>query len=66
MFKTFLSIVATLIRLGVTSALLLLIGTLAMFFKYYANNGETNIALCCLFTSFCAIGVIYLIWNKRK
>lgn len=66
MFKTLLSIVVTLIRLVTTLICLVLIGTLAMFFKYYANTGETTIALCCLFTSLCAIGVIYLIWNKRK
>ena len=66
MFKTLLSTVVTLIRLGATLALVIVIGTLAMFFKWYANNGETTTALCCLFTSLCAIGIIYFIWNKRK
>ena len=66
MFKTLLSVLVTLIRLGVTLSLVVVIGTLAMFFKHYANNGETTTALCCLFTSLCAIGCIYFIWNKRK
>ena len=66
MFKTLLSIVATLIRLVTTSALLVVIGFLAYAFKWYANTGETTTALCCVFTSFCAIGIIYFIWRKQN
>lgn len=66
MFKTLLSIVAALIRLVATSALLVVIGFLAYAFKWYANNGETSTAFCCLFTSLCAIACIYFVWNKRN
>ena len=66
MFKTLLSFVATVIRLLATSVCLVVIGFLAFAFKHYANSGETMTAICCLFTSLCAIGIIYFIWNKRK
>lgn len=64
--KTLLSIFVVLIRLVATSTLLVVIGFLAYAFKWYANTGEITTALCCLFTSFCAICVIYFIWNKRN
>lgn len=66
MFKTLLSILVVLFRIVSTIACLLVIGFLAFAFKWYANTGETTTALCCLFTSLCAIGVIYFIWNKRN
>ena len=66
MFKTLVLIVATLIRLVATSVLLLVIGFLAYAFKWYANTGETTTALCCVFTSLCAVSCIYLIWRNNK
>jgi len=66
MFKTLLSIVVTLIRLVTTVSLVVIVVVLTMFFKEYANNGETITAICCLVTSFSCIGCIYLIWNKLK
>jgi hypothetical protein len=66
MFKTLLSVLVTLIRLGVTLSLVLLIGVLSMFFKWYANHGETMTAISCLVALVSCIGCIYLIWRNNK
>ena len=65
MFKTLLSVLVVLFRIAVTIGCLLVIGFLAFAFKYYANSGETATAFCCLFTSLCAIGIIYFVWNRK-